>query len=409
MGSISFWQTDFSPTNLPGMAEAPLRGKRQMDVAIVGGGITGVAAALWLARSGASVVLLEGQYLAAGASGRNAGFLANGTTGSYTATIARHGREKARRVWAFTIRNSQLVSELTTELAEQGWDCGYKRNGSLKLAASASELSRLREDEKLLQEDGWNIEPITIRDIPPRLRFFYRGGSYHPDNSEIHPIRYVAGIALLAMQAGATIYQESPVLSVAEDRQGVILTTPEGELRANALILATNKWLPELTSQLGAGWLEKCIKPTRGQVIATEPLEELIFPCPCSSDHGYQYWRQVNGRLIVGGWRNQSFETENTSDETPNQEIQLHIDAFVRQTLNLPNVDVVSRWAGIMGFSEDALPLVGRLPDTQHCYIAGAYTGHGNAYTIAAALMLSEMILGKTPADVDLFDPARFV
>lgn len=409
MGSTSFWQTNFSLNEVSELDDDPLRGKRQTDVAIVGGGISGTSAALRLARQGANVAILEGQCLAAGASGRNAGFLANGTTGSYSATIARHGREKARRIWAFTVHNAQMTAELIGEMAEQGWDCGYKHNGSLKLASCPSELTELREDERLLREDGWPVESVGLRDIPPRLRLAYRGGSYHPDNAEIHPVRYVAGMALLATQAGATIYQDSPVLSVIEDSEGMILTTPEGELRTDILILATNGWLPELAAHLGAGWLTKYIQPVRGQIIATEAVEELIFPCPCSSDRGYQYWRQQQECLIVGGWRNRSFETEKTSDETPCQEVQQHLDAFVHETLNLPEVKIEKRWAGVMGFSSDALPVVGRLPDNPRCYIVGGYTGHGYAYVHAATQMLSEMISGALPADADLFDPARFL
>lgn len=408
MGSTSFWQADLSPADLPGLAGEPLRGAQSADVAIIGGGITGVAAALWLARAGVHVTLLEGRTIAAGASGRNAGFLANGTTGSYTDTIARHGREKASRVWAFTVRNHELAARLIGELNEQAWDCGYRRNGSLKLATSVSELTQIRADEALLREDGWNVQPVGLRDIPPRLRLLYRGGSYHPDNGEVHPVRYVAGVAMLAAQAGATIYQGSPVLSFAENEHGTMLTTPEGTLHADTLVLAANAWLPEIGAQAGLGWLARCIKPARGQVIATEPLDELVFPCPCAADHGYQYWRQVGGRLIVGGWRNQSFATEDVADETPGVEVQQHLDAFVHETLNLPAVKITTRWAGMMGFSSDALPLVGHLPGMQHCYIAGGYTGHGNAYTVHAAYMLSEMIQGRLPGDADLFEPGRF-
>lgn len=409
MGSISFWQADLSSTYLSGLPGDPLRGTQHTEVAIVGAGITGMVAALWLARAGVKVTVLEARRIAAGASGRNAGILANGTTGSYAHTIARNGHEMAKRVWAFTVRNHELAAGLIAELAEQGWDCGYKRNGSLKLAASPAELTELRADEALLREDGWEIESVGLRDIPPRLRLFYRSASYHPGNGEVHPVRYVIGMALLAAQANALIYQESPVHTLAEDEQGITLQTPEGTLRADKLILASNAWLPEMGARLGLDWLAKCITPTRGQVIATEPLEELVFPCPCSADHGYQYWRQFEGRLLVGGWRNQSFETEEVADETPGSEVQQHLDAFVHDTLNLPQAQIEARWAGIMAFSADALPLVGCLPGTQHCYLSGGYTGHGNAYSVHAAWLLSEMIQGHAPDEVSLFDPARFV
>jgi len=175
------------------------------------------------------------------------------------------------------------------------------------------------------------------------------------------------------------------------------------------LVLATNAWLPEIGGLLGATWLSRCITPTRGQILATEPIEERIFPCPCSANEGYQYWRQLSdGRLVVGGWRNQSFATETTTNETPGEEVQRHLDAFVHETLDLKSVRVTHRWAGIMAFSADGLPLVGRLSGPQHCYISGGYTGHGNASALQAARIISELVQGRTHPESDLFDPARF-
>lgn len=406
MKNISFWQADCPPGQA--LAAEPLQGSCFADVAIVGAGITGTAAALWLAQAGAKVTVVEGREIAAGASGRNAGFLANGTTGPYADTIARHGRERARRIWAFTVRNHELAASLSAQLAEQGWDCGYRRAGSLKLAASASELAALRADEALLRADGWEVESVGLRDIPPRLRLCYRGGSYHPASGEVHPVRYVLGLAMLAVQAGATFYQTSPVLSLAETARGVSLTTRLGELHAGKLILAANAWLPALAAHLDQGWLAGCMTPVRGQMLATEPLAELVFPCPCAADHGYQYWRQVAGRLLVGGWRNRSFATEEIADETPGEPVQQHLDAFVHETLNLPQVGIAARWAGVMALAADALPLVGRLPGTQHCYISGGYTGHGNAYAVHAASLLSEIVQGREAEEAELFLPARF-
>jgi glycine/D-amino acid oxidase-like deaminating enzyme len=409
MGSVSLWQAELAAQELSWLVGEPLRGEQSADVAIVGAGITGTVAALWLARAGAKVIVLEGREVAAGASGRNGGFLANGTTESYATTIARHGREKARRIWDFTLRNHELAAQLIAELASGGWDCGYRRNGSLQLAIRPAEGLALREDEKLLREDGYAVESVGMRELPPRLSYTYRAASYYPANGEVHPARYVAGMSLLATRAGATIYPQSPVVSLAENEQGVELRTPLGRVRAGQVLLATNAWLPEIARQLKLDWLAACLKQTRGQMLATEPLAELVFPCPCSADEGYQYWRQVEGRLVVGGWRNQSLQTENTDDETPGWEIQQHLEAFLHETLNLPGVRIVQRWAGIMAFSRDALPLVGRVPGTRHFLLAGGYTGHGNAYAVHAAHLLSELIQGKQPEETDLFDPTRFV
>jgi gamma-glutamylputrescine oxidase len=145
-------------------------------------------------------------------------------------------------------------------------------------------------------------------------------------------------------------------------------------------------------------------------VIATESIDAKLFPCPCSANEGYQYWRQLgDGRLVVGGWRNTSFAAEATIDETPTEEVQQHLDAFVHETLGLAGVRVVARWAGIMAYTPDGLPLVGRLPGTERCYMAGGYTGHGNASALEAARILSELVCGRAHPEADMFDPARFM
>lgn len=319
MSSTSFWQADFRTSDSPNATREPLRGEQRTDIAIVGAGITGTAAALWLARAGISARVLEARSVAAAASGRNGGFIADGTTRLYVHAIASSGRDAARRVWAFSVANHAYAEAFVQELEDEGWRCDYRRNGSYKLAASAGELGPILESVRLLNEDGWAAQVVQRDELPPRLRNVYFGGAFLPANAEIQPVRFVTGLARLAEQAGAVFYEESPVTNITIENNGVTLTTPRGTLHAQKLILASNAWLPEVGKLVGADWLARCITPTRGQVIATEPVNERILLCPCSAEEGYQYWRQLpDGRLIVGGWRNYSPETEfHTYDETP--------------------------------------------------------------------------------------------
>ncbi len=423
MSSTSFWQAELQQT-LPSNIETagPLEDDVEAEVAVVGAGITGMATALWLARADVAVRVLEARQIAAGASGRNGGFLATGTVEPYAAMIERLGREQARRLWAASVSNAELAVGLIEELREQGWLCGYRCNGSLKLAGDETELAGIEESVRLLQEDGWGAEMVAQAALPARLRSAYIGGSYHPHNAEIQPAKFVLGLARLAQQAGAIIHEESPVSGIKIENDGVIVSTERGNVHAHEVVLATNAWLPALGGQVGVQWLAQCITPTRGQMIATEPVGEQLFPCPCSGDHGYQYWRQLeDGRLVVGGWRNSSFETEYSTDETPHEAVQRRLDAFVHETLDLPQLRIERRWAGIMAFSRDSLPLVGRLPGVPHCSICGGYTGHGNAYALQCARIISELVQGRSNVmlseakhleakhlEANLFDPARF-
>lgn len=411
MGSISFWQAEDAPHAPPPLAGAPLRQERSADVVVIGGGITGTAAALWLAREGMRVVALEGREIASSASGRNGGFLLGGTAGTYADTIARLGRDHARRAWAFSLANHALAAQLVEELTWHGWSCGYQRTGSMRIASSEAELEEIWESVRLLLEDGWEANPVDVPELPERLRGAYLGGSFHPMDGELQPAHFVRGLSRLATQAGATFYEHSPVVALAEHNDHVLARTPEGAVRAELAVLATNAQLPQLLGQIGAGWLGALIRPTRGQMLATTPLDEELFTWPCYADEGFQYWRQLaDGRLVVGGWRNRSFDSEYTDDETPSPPVQDHIEGFLRETLRLSpeRVGIERRWAGVMAFSPDGEPMVGRVPASPRCYIAGAYTGHGNAYALAAAQMVAELIRQGNHPDAELFDPMRF-
>ncbi|MGH2487254.1 MAG: NAD(P)/FAD-dependent oxidoreductase [Ktedonobacterales bacterium] len=408
MTSISHWQAELAAT-ASALPRERLTGSHDTDVAIVGAGITGVAAALWLTRAGVHVVVLEGRTVAAGASGRNGGFLLSGTAESYSAAVARFGRTRARRIWEFSTKNHQIARELVGELAAQGCETGYRQQGSLRIAASESEMEEIQASLPLMADDNLRVERVTREELPTRLRGAYFGGVRYPTDGEIQPARFVTGIASLAVRAGARIYQASPVLGLTATDDGWRVRTPDGKVHARRILLATNALLPAIGAQLGADWLARAITPTRGQMLVTAPVSERLFDSPCYADDGYQYWRQLaDGRLAIGGWRNRSFATEATTDETAQTEVQSHLDDFAHVTLGLTKLPIEQRWAGVMAFSADGLPLVGRVPGVRECYVAGGYTGHGNAYALHATQVVAALMLGGDHPAADLFEPGRF-
>src|SRR6516162_9851306 len=132
VGSISLWQSELNESG-QALSSNPLNGTIDTQVAVIGAGITGTATALWLARAGIPVRVLEARSIAAGASGRNGGFISYGTTALYTNITQRYGREQARRLWTFTAQNHELIKRFIDELELSGWPCSYRCNGSLKL------------------------------------------------------------------------------------------------------------------------------------------------------------------------------------------------------------------------------------------------------------------------------------
>jgi gamma-glutamylputrescine oxidase len=417
--SLSFWQdeAEIAPRY------SALEGQVHADVVVIGGGITGTACALWLARDERRVILLERQTVAHGASGRNGGFLVAGTVETYDRAIALYGHERARRLYAFSLANNVMVRALIDELEARRWPTGYRHTGSLRLADTPEELVEIRAAARLLSEDGWATEVIDEARLPKRLRGHYMGGSYQPSDGELQPARLVSGLARLALEAGALIYEQTPALSLQESVDGVVIETPSGAVHAQKAILATNAWLDDLLTVSSAPTASddeqpapeasanaRVVTPTRGQMLATAPISERLFECPVSARYGYQYWRQLpDGRLLVGGWRDQEPDHDQRDPtQAPTDAVQQHLEGFVYKTLGLPaSTEITHRWAGLMAFTPNSLPLVGLLPGRQHIFLCGGYSGHGNALAVRCARLVADLACGQSNADADLFAPGQ--
>ncbi|HEV8229382.1 MAG TPA: FAD-dependent oxidoreductase [Candidatus Limnocylindria bacterium] len=347
------------------------------DVAIVGGGIAGIATAYFLAASGASVVVLEARGIAEGASGRNAGFLLAGVAENFVAATRRYGEANALRIWRFTKRTHELVRSL---VAEHGIECELRWNGSDQIAGDEDEWREVEQSAVRLAKEGVSV----VVDHAERI-------ATYTDDGEIHPVRWVRGLAAAAVKKGARIHESTRVESVRAGR----LRTANATVRVGAIVLCTNAYTQHL--------VRSRVEPVRGQMLATAPAPHL-FARPAYANRGYRYWRQTrDGRVLVGGWRDTAVAEEIGEEERTTQRIQEQLDAFLHE--HKITAPVTHRWAGIMGFSHDALPYIGRL--TQGIYVCGGFTGHGMAFGPASAELVALLVRGKDHADAALFDPGR--
>ena len=349
-----------------------------VDVVVVGGGVTGCSCALTLAQRGLRVRLHEARTVAAGASGRNGGFALRGAVGAYDLVRSELGVARARALWELTERTLDRMESLAGD--------AFRRVGSLRLAADDAERDALAAEHAALREDGYAVEWVDA--LTPPLDRLFRGAILHPRDGALQPARWVRRLARRAAEAGAEILEASPVDVDAPDAPQVVVA-------ADGL---TSAALPELA---GIVW------PVRGQVLVTEPLEERLFERPHYARAGYDYWQQLpDGRLVVGGKRDASLDTENTAAEEITPLIQRRLEAFVVELLGrLPRI--THRWAGVWGTTRDGLPLVGRVPGRDGVWVAGGYSGHGNVLGLACGDLVARAIAGDEPSELDLFDPAR--
>jgi glycine/D-amino acid oxidase-like deaminating enzyme len=371
----SYWLAD----DRAGFSENRLEG--QVDVAVVGGGVTGCACAHVLADAGRRVRLYDAREIAGGASGRNGGFALRGGAPAYDIARERLGPERAQELWRLTERYLDRLEELAGD--------AFHRTGSLRLAADRQERDELEAEFQALREDGFAVE--WRDDLPAPLAGRYDGAISNPIDGSLQPARWVRRLAARVAAAGADLREGETVESL-------------GELDSDQVVVATDGYTHGLLPELDA-----VVQPTRGQVLVTEPLSRHLFPCPHHARHGYDYWQQTpDGRLVVGGSRDKAADEEQTAEEATTPLIQGHLKRFVHE-LTGDSPAITHRWAGIFGVTPDQLPLVGLVPGHDGVWVSVGYSGRGNVMGFACGELLAHAVLGREQPELELFETARLL
>ncbi len=383
----------------------PLKSHISTDIAIIGGGITGISTALLLAERGYAPVLLEQDALASGASGRNAGFLIAGSVEYYHRAIGFIGHEKAKRFWQLSEENH---AQLRSWITEYEIACDYQQRGSLVLAASSPEFEEIQQAATALQQDGFQAEVIRNAELkkwglsPDR----YLGGYFCPVDGAVHPAKLVRGLANIAEEKSAKIYEQSPVIDFEETRNGTVkISTKEGQVEAQILILATNAYTPLLKEYIAGK-----IIPVRGQMLSTAPVKPFV-DVPCYANFGYDYFRQLSdGRLIIGGSRDEDPEVELGYEERTTEPIQSGLTEYLKSLIGSDTFPAIThRWAGIMGFARDGLPILGRIPTSRNIFIVAGFTGHGMGIATKMAEITTDLVIDGKHPDFSMVSIRRFL
>ncbi|MEZ4695685.1 MAG: FAD-binding oxidoreductase [Rhodothermales bacterium] len=370
------------------------------DAVIVGGGIVGCATAFWLRRirPGLNIAILEREYLGSGASGRNAGFVLQGTATSYALDIDRFGRQLAARLYQLTLENRNLIfSEIPSDAIDA------HATGSVTAAGSDKESESLRKSEGLLRQDGFAAEYHSSAEINGILgsRGFY-GGLLVPSGGVLDPVKL---LRFLASQSRATLYEYDPVESVHTDGSMARIVTGHREFESDHVLVSANAYLPLVLPESDGA---RHVRPVRAQMLATAPVP-VFLERPVYSHDGYFYVRQhASGRILVGGARHLHVADEVGYSDAVTSTLQRDLESYLSEFFpRVGDFEVVDRWSGTMGFSPDGRPSVGSLPGNAHGLWVAGFTGHGMSIAFRMGLLLARRMLGDADEYAPIFSADR--
>lgn len=368
-----------------------LPGDRRFDVAIIGGGYTGLTTARYLARRGLSSVVLEASQIGWGASGRNGGVVSGKFRLAFSEIATRFGIDTARRMHDIGIGAIEHVGELVEDYGIAAAD--YRATGSLRCAHNDISLAGLKSETEWLHQTLGDraCSLLSAGDMAAETGSHdFVGGMLNTHGGIIHPLNFARGIAAGLQRAGMEIFERTPVLALRQDGSGVRLETPHGTVSAKQAVIATNSY-SDLTPATSA--VRKAIIPFRSAMIATEPLQGKSGEHLLSEGRSYtetrrmmRWFRKVGDRLLYGG------RGAFGRDDSESAFAALH-KAMIRQFPELGGAAITHRWAGLVAMTMDSIPHVGRLDD-RVIYAVG-YNGTGVALASSMGKHVAALVAGE--------------
>ena len=379
-----YWHTT---THMPGESNTITPISEKVDVAVIGGGYTGLSAARTLAKRGVNVAVLEAETIGWGASSRNGGMTLTGLKPGMQAVIKRYGRGTARQLFQCSVDSVAIVEQI---VREENIDCGFTRSGHLLTASKPSHYEGFKgEVDFMAKEFNHAVKLVPQKDLSSEIGSnIYHGALVDEVSGGLNPAQYVVGLADAAEKAGAVLHARARVHSLERRGKRFFIQTERGPLQAESVFVGTSGYTGSATKKL-----QKKVIPIGSFIIATErlsdelaqelsPKNRMIF----DSMHYLNYYRLWDNRMIFGG--RAAFFPENNNTIARSAEILRR--EMVEVYPQLKDVKVEYVWGGTLDFAFDMMTHVG---EQDGIYYSLGYAGHGVAMatylgkTVAEAMM----------------------
>jgi glycine/D-amino acid oxidase-like deaminating enzyme len=387
-------------------AAPAVEGAVNVDVAVIGGGYTGLSTAyhLKVADPGLDIAVLEAETAGFGASGRNAGFVMTLFGSSVGLMKLLHGKKRIREAHDFMV---DAIHSLEEMISENGIDCDYQRSGFLRVATTPSYASRIRHELDFFQSLGINgLEWVDRPWLDARVRSpGFLGACWEPGCGSLNPMKWLEALRELASARGAKLYEGTRVTKVRRQAGRYVLTTPRGTVTADKIVYATNGYthlIPGMRSRQ---------TPAFTYIIVTDPLtpEQLATIGWAGREtiedgRSFMHFYRLlpDRRLLVGGGPGHvPFAGGMNHDSSP--KAWSHLEHFIGETFPaLRGIRIAHRWGGAFSMTSNFTPQVGTLDGGGVIYSVGC-TGHGVALTQMNGRIIRDLVLGQKTELTDLW------
>lgn len=386
MNQQIYWHTTVKMPDDSNLTPIP----EKVDLAIIGGGYTGLSAARTLAKHGVKVVVLEAETIGWGASSRNGGMTLTGLKVPMQTVIKKYGRELAKELFQTSLDSVNTVEEI---IKEENINCGFARYGHLLTANKPKHYDALKDEvDFMAKEFKHTVKLVSPQELRSEIGSdLYHGALVDEVSGGLNPAQYVAGLAVAAEKAGAILCARARVDRLRRGENRFVIETERGALSAESVFVATSGYTGNVTKSL-----QRKIIPIGSFIIATErlsdklvhelsPKNRMIF----DFKHYLNYFRLWDNRMIFGGRAAFFPETQNTIKQSAKI-----LEREMKQVYpQLKNTNVEYVWGGTLDFAFDMMTHTG---ETDGIFYSLGYAGHGVAMATHMGKTMAEAMLNGT-------------